>query len=101
MRTLLFAAAATASLVAAAPASAQVYLGANEGGAGVQVGPFGFGVGPDYGWRGAYGAYGYQYADPYWNRSTPGGYANGAGGGYWGGSSPSYGYGSYAYPYGR
>ena len=41
MRKLLFAAAAAAALVAAVPASAQVYLGADPGGAGVQVGPFG------------------------------------------------------------
>jgi hypothetical protein len=33
---------------------AQVYGGVDPYGAGVQVGPFGFGVGPryDYGWRG-------------------------------------------------
>jgi alanine racemase len=46
MKKLLFAAAATAALTAAAPASAQVYVGADRGGAGVRVGPFGFGVGP-------------------------------------------------------
>jgi hypothetical protein len=51
MRKVLFAAAAVAALIAAVPASAQVYLGADPGGAGVQVGPFGFGVGPRYGWR--------------------------------------------------
>jgi hypothetical protein len=52
MRKLLFAAAAAAALVAAVPASAQVYMGADPGGAGVQVGPFGFGVGPRYDyWR--------------------------------------------------
>lgn len=63
MRNLLMAAATGALLVAAVPASAQVYMGADPGGAGVQVGPFGFGVGPRYGydrWRGdeyyAYGA---------------------------------------------
>jgi hypothetical protein len=60
MRKLLMAAAAAGTLVATVPASAQVYLGADPGGAGVQVGPFGFGVGPRYGWRGdeyyAYGA---------------------------------------------
>jgi len=55
MKKLLFAAAATVALTAAVPASAQVYLGADPGGAGVRVGPFGFGVGPSYGWR-----------DPYW-----------------------------------
>ena len=50
MRNLLMAAATGALLVAAVPASAQVYMGADPGGAGVQVGPFGFGVGPRYGY---------------------------------------------------
>jgi hypothetical protein len=45
MRKFLFAAAAAAAITAAVPASAQVYFGADPGGAGVQVGPFGFGVG--------------------------------------------------------
>jgi hypothetical protein len=63
MRNLLLALATGALLVAAVPASAQVYMGADPGGAGVQVGPFGFGVGPRYGydrWRGGdeYYAYG-------------------------------------------
>jgi hypothetical protein len=58
MKKLLFAAAATAALTAAVPASAQVYLGADPSGAGVRVGPFGFGVGPGYGWRDGYYAYG-------------------------------------------
>ena len=55
MRKLLMAAAAAGTLVAAVPASAQVDLGADPGGAGVQVGPFGFGVGPRYDYY-AYGA---------------------------------------------
>jgi hypothetical protein len=38
MRKLLFALAAGAALVAAVPASAQVYFGADPGGVGVQVG---------------------------------------------------------------
>jgi hypothetical protein len=64
MKKLLFAAVAAAALGVAAPASAQLYAGAGPGGVGVQVGPFGAGVGPDFGWRhrrwqGAYGAYGY------------------------------------------
>ncbi|HEX9322377.1 MAG TPA: hypothetical protein VF913_09690 [Xanthobacteraceae bacterium] len=50
MKQLLFGAAAAALLIAAVPASAQVYLGADPGGVGVQVGPFGLGVGPRYGW---------------------------------------------------
>jgi hypothetical protein len=48
MRTILFALTGVAALAVAAPASAQVYLGADERGAGVQVGPLGVGVGPDY-----------------------------------------------------
>jgi len=59
MRNLLMAAATGALLVAAVPASAQVYMGADPGGAGVQVGPFGFGVGPRYGYGGAGPRYGY------------------------------------------
>jgi hypothetical protein len=51
MRKFLFAAAAAAALIVAVPASAQMYLGADPDGAGVQVGPFGFGVGPRYGLR--------------------------------------------------
>jgi hypothetical protein len=51
MRTLLFAAAATAAFAAATPASAQFYAGAGPGGVGVEVGPFAVGVGPRYGWR--------------------------------------------------
>ena len=48
---VLIAAAATVALTAA-PASAQAYFGADPGGVGVQVGPFGLGVGPRYeGWR--------------------------------------------------
>jgi hypothetical protein len=47
MKRLLFAAAASATLIAA-PASAQVYFGADPGGVGVQVGPLGAGVGPEY-----------------------------------------------------
>jgi hypothetical protein len=64
MKKLLFAAVAAAALGVAAPASAQFYAGAGPGGVGVQVGPFGAGVGPDFGWghrrwHGAYGAYGF------------------------------------------
>ena len=59
MRNLLMAAATGALLIAAVPASAQVYMGADPGGAGVQVGPFGFGVGPRYGYGGVGPRYGY------------------------------------------
>jgi hypothetical protein len=60
MRKVALAATAAVSLVTAVPASAQVYLGADPGGAGVQVGPFGFGVGPRYGYR-DYGPEYYAY----------------------------------------
>jgi hypothetical protein len=65
MRKLLFGMIAVASLALTAPASAQFYGGVGPGGAGVQVGPFSAGVGPNYdrywhhGWRGGYRAYGY------------------------------------------
>ena len=48
MRKLLFVAAAVAALVVAAPAGAQVFIGADQGGAGVQLGPLGVGVGPRF-----------------------------------------------------
>ena len=55
MRNLLLALATGALLIGTVPASAQIYGGVDPYGAGVQVGPFGFGVGPryDYGWRGS------------------------------------------------
>jgi hypothetical protein len=56
MKRLLLAAAAAITLIAAAvPASAQFYAGVGPGGAGVQLGPVGAGIGPAYGWH-----------DPYW-----------------------------------
>lgn len=63
MKRILVAAAAVAMLGAATvPASAQIWAGADPGGVGVQVGPFGVGVGPDYwGYRGPYG-HDYAYA---------------------------------------
>jgi hypothetical protein len=51
MKILLVTAAMAAALAAATPASAQFYAGAGPGGVGVEVGPFGVGVGPRYGWR--------------------------------------------------
>jgi hypothetical protein len=51
MKTLLVAATVITALVAATPSSAQFYAGAGPGGVGVEVGPFGAGVGPRYGWR--------------------------------------------------
>jgi hypothetical protein len=58
MRKILFASLAAAAAFVAVPASAQVYFGADPGGAGVQVGPFGFGVGPRY-WDRGYRDYDY------------------------------------------
>jgi len=54
MKRILFAvsALAIASAAALTPANAQVYLGADPGGVGVQVGPFGAGVGTY--WDGRY-----------------------------------------------
>jgi hypothetical protein len=58
MRKLLFVAAAAAAVFVAVPANAQVYIGADPYGAGVQVGPFGVGVGDNWryrhGWNDAY-----------------------------------------------
>jgi hypothetical protein len=48
MKRLLLGVAAAALIAAFSPANAQVYLGAGPDGAGVQVGPLGVGVGPDY-----------------------------------------------------
>lgn len=62
MKRILFAAAALALAAAVTPASAQVYLGADPGGVGVQVGPLGVGVGPDY-WGRPY--YGHRYWNDY------------------------------------
>lgn len=61
MKKLFLTAAAAGLLIAAAvPASAQIYAGADPGGVGVQIGPFGAGVGPGYGWHDRY--YGGRYA---------------------------------------
>ena len=61
MRNILLTTVAAVTLFAAAQASAQVYFGADPGGAGVQVGPFGFGVGPRYyGYRDYDYDYGYR-----------------------------------------
>jgi len=60
MSKLLFVAAAIAALGVAAPASAQVFIGADRGGAGVQVGPLGVGVGPRFSDDGYYHRRGYE-----------------------------------------
>jgi hypothetical protein len=55
MRKLLVGALAAGTIaIAAVPASAEIWAGADEGGVGVRVGPFGAGVGPDYAWRDGY-----------------------------------------------
>jgi hypothetical protein len=48
MRNLFLALTTVVALGASTPAPAQVYFGADPGGVGAQVGPFGFGVGPRY-----------------------------------------------------
>lgn len=48
MRIMLLALTSATVLALASPAAAQVRAGADEGGVGVQVGPLGIGVGPDY-----------------------------------------------------
>lgn len=67
MKKLLFGVAAASALFVAAPASAQVYFGADPGGVGVQVGPVGAGVGARYWGDGPYrdGPYRRAYRDSY------------------------------------
>ena len=48
MKKLLFVVAAAATLCLAVPAGAQVFMGADSGGVGVQLGPLGVGVGPRF-----------------------------------------------------
>ena len=62
MRNILFATLAAAAVFAAVPASAQFFVGADRGGAGVQVGPLGVGVGPRFGYRHGYRDYDDSYA---------------------------------------
>ncbi len=68
MRKLLFVAAAVAALGVAAPASAQVFIGADQSGAGVQIGPVGAGVGPRFSGGGYYHRRGYD-ANAYYDRN--------------------------------
>jgi len=60
MNKLVFGLVAAAVLVVAAPASAQVFIGADSGGAGVQIGPVGAGVGPRFSDDGYYHRRGYD-----------------------------------------
>lgn len=65
MKKLLIGLVAAAVLGVAAPASAQVFIGADSGGAGVQLGPIGAGVGPRFSDEGYYHRRGY-YANAYY-----------------------------------
>jgi hypothetical protein len=60
MNKLVFGLVASAVLATAAPASAQVFIGADSGGAGVQIGPVGAGVGPRFSNDGYYHRRGYD-----------------------------------------
>ena|SRR5579872_2351023 len=66
MKKLLFVVAAAATLCVAAPAGAQVFIGADGGGAGVQLGPVGVGVGPRFSGDNYYRGNGYD-ANAYYN----------------------------------
>ena len=66
MRKILFVMAAAATLCVAAPVGAQVFIGADAGGAGVQLGPVGIGVGPRFSNDAYYRRDGYE-ANAYYN----------------------------------
>ena len=66
MKRLLFGLAAVAIIGIAAPASAQVFLGADSRGAGVQLGPLGVGVGPRFNDDGYRHRRGYDANDAYY-----------------------------------
>lgn len=59
MKKILFIVAAVAVLGTAVPAGAQVFIGADSGGAGVQFGPIGAGIGPRFSDDGYYRHSGY------------------------------------------
>jgi len=80
MNKLVLGLVASVILFAAAPAGAQVFIGADSGGAGVQLGPVGVGVGPRFSddryYRRGYDANAYYGSDCRLIRSrvvTPGG----------------------------
>jgi hypothetical protein len=80
MNKLVFGLLASVLLAVATPASAQMFIGADSGGAGVQLGPIGAGVGPRFSDDGYYRRRGYD-ANAYYDcrlvRSrvvTPGGH---------------------------
>jgi hypothetical protein len=60
MNKLVLGLVASAVLAVATPASAQVFIGADSGGAGVQLGPVGAGVGPRFSDDGYYHRRGYD-----------------------------------------
>jgi hypothetical protein len=60
MNKLLIGLVASAVLAITAPANAQVFIGADSGGAGVQIGPVGAGVGPRFSNDGYYHRRGYD-----------------------------------------
>jgi hypothetical protein len=60
MKKVLFGLAVVGMLGIAAPAGAQVFLGADSGGVGVQLGPVGVGVGPRFSDDGYYHRRGYD-----------------------------------------
>jgi hypothetical protein len=66
VKKLVFGLVASAAIVVAVPASAQVFIGADSGGAGVQLGPIGAGVGPRFSDDGYYHRRGYD-ANAYYN----------------------------------
>jgi hypothetical protein len=70
MTKLLFVAVAAVALGIAAPASAQVFIGADNGGAGVQLGPLGVGVGPRFSDDRYYHRRGYD-ANAYYGKRLP------------------------------
>jgi hypothetical protein len=60
MKKLVFGLVASVLVIVAVPASAQVFIGADSGGAGVQLGPIGAGVGPRFSDDGYYHRRGYD-----------------------------------------
>ena len=60
MKKLVFGLVASVLVVVAVPANAQVFIGADSGGAGVQLGPIGAGVGPRFSDDGYYHRRGYD-----------------------------------------
>ena len=60
MNKLVFGLVASVVLFATVPAGAQVFIGADSGGAGVQLGPVGVGVGPRFSDDGYYHRRGYD-----------------------------------------